>query len=374
MLLPNVIAGIEVSIEAVTALAAKEERLRTTIIAGLIATTGTGLGSMSGVNLDYSDTPCLGFVLDKGVQLGKAPTMQTPLTVALLTVFFTSPQLGSIPNVLEVFKDNGTARGGMLHDALGEDVIVVFAPPKLFAAQLLEVSLCRANLYATVHTPLTVAYKSDILPLQNIGGRNMKDKLKDKEEEVLSLWDSGLNVKEIATRYDVMPGSLRTFLNKHQRDTSRKIVMTIPTLEVKDAAYIAGIIDGEGCICIRSVTSRGCSYFQSRLIIGTSSSSLAEYLTRVTGTGFRRTHSHAQKANWKPMFRWELGSLQATELLKQVLPYLQIKRVQAELFIELTELKLKSKPGYRFAEERQLEIVERIQKLNQRGIIVDGAV
>src|SRR5258708_2781688 len=144
MLLPNVIAGIEVSIEAVTALAAKEERLRTTIIAGLIATTGTGLGSMSGVNLDYSDTPCLGFVLDKGVQLGKAPTMQTPLTIALLTVFFTSPQLGSIPNVLEVFKDNGTARGGMLHDALGEDVIVVFAPPKLFAAQLLEVSLCRA--------------------------------------------------------------------------------------------------------------------------------------------------------------------------------------------------------------------------------------
>src|SRR5438132_3406333 len=144
MLLPNVIAGIEVSIEAVPALAAKEERLRTTIIAGLIATTGTGLGSMSGVNLDYSDTPCLGFVLDKGVQLGKAPTMQTPLTVALLTVLFTSPQLGSIPNVLEVFKDHGAARGGMLHDALGEDVIVVFAPPKLFAAQLLEMSLCRA--------------------------------------------------------------------------------------------------------------------------------------------------------------------------------------------------------------------------------------
>lgn len=73
------------------------------------------------------------------------------------------------------------------------------------------------------------------------------------------------------------------------------------------------------------------------------------------------------------MFRWELGSLQAAELLKQILPYLQIKREQAELFIELTELKLKSKPSHRFAEERQFEIVERIRELNQRGIIVEDS-
>jgi hypothetical protein len=120
-----------------------EERLRTTIIAGLVPTLATGLAGISGVNLDHADTICLGFVLDKRVQLGKAPTMQASF-VLTMPVLFPSAHLGRLSNVLEVFKYDGTARSSMLYNAFGEHVVMISASPKLFATQLSEVFLSRA--------------------------------------------------------------------------------------------------------------------------------------------------------------------------------------------------------------------------------------
>jgi len=69
--------------------------------------------------------------------------MQASLVLNVL-VAFASSYLGGVPNVGEVLKDDGTARSGMLDKAFGEDVVMVFASPKLFAAQLLEMPLSRA--------------------------------------------------------------------------------------------------------------------------------------------------------------------------------------------------------------------------------------
>src|SRR6266487_3832326 len=118
--------------------------LRTTISAGLMPTFATGLRGMARVNLDHTDTTCLGFVLDKRVQLGKAPTMQAPFVLAFLTVLLPTSHVGSLANVLEVFKHDGSAFRGVLDNAFGEDMVMVSVSPKLFAAQLLEMSLGRA--------------------------------------------------------------------------------------------------------------------------------------------------------------------------------------------------------------------------------------
>lgn len=119
--------------------------LRATIRTVLIATPATGLAGMPWVDLDHADTACLRFVLDKGVQLGKAPTMQPSLVVALLTVLLAASHLGGLTNVLEVLQDEGTARGGMLNNLFGEDVVMIFVPLKLFPAQLFKVAFCRAS-------------------------------------------------------------------------------------------------------------------------------------------------------------------------------------------------------------------------------------
>jgi len=116
--------------------------LRPTIIAGLMPTLATGLAGMPGVGLDHTDTACFCLVLDKTLQLSKAPTMQAAFIVALRTRFLATSQLGGVPDILEVFKHDGCTWGRMLHNALREDVIVVSASPKLFPTQLLQMSLC----------------------------------------------------------------------------------------------------------------------------------------------------------------------------------------------------------------------------------------
>lgn len=121
--------------------------LRTTIIAGLVPTLATGLASMPGVDLDHTDTVCLGFVLDKAVQLGKAPTMQAAFVVTFLTAFLTTSHPGGVPDVLKVFQHDGCTWERVLNEALREDVIMVSASPKLFPAQLFEVTFRRASAF-----------------------------------------------------------------------------------------------------------------------------------------------------------------------------------------------------------------------------------
>lgn len=140
ILVPNVVRSIQVCIELIATLAAKEERLRTAIRAMLIPALATGLRGMPGISSDNGDSPRLRFILDKQVESGEAPTMQA----ALLCAFALR---GALPNIRQVLKHNSTARGGMLDDALGEDMVLVSALPKLFLAQLLEVAFRRASAF-----------------------------------------------------------------------------------------------------------------------------------------------------------------------------------------------------------------------------------
>jgi hypothetical protein len=147
VLLSNVESSIESSVELIPTGATVKHGLRPTISAGLMPTLATGLAGMARVDLDQADTACLGFVLDKAVQLGKAPTMQAAFIVALRTRFRATPQLGGVPDVFEVFKHDGGTWEGVLNEALREDVIVVSASPKLFSAQLFEVTFRRASAF-----------------------------------------------------------------------------------------------------------------------------------------------------------------------------------------------------------------------------------
>jgi len=73
--------------------------------------------------------------------------MQTPFVIALLTIFLATPRLGGVPDVLEIFKDDGSPWGRILHKAFGEDVVMISASPKLFPAQLFEVAFRRASAF-----------------------------------------------------------------------------------------------------------------------------------------------------------------------------------------------------------------------------------
>ena len=106
-----------------------KQGLRTTIRAVLIPTTAARLTRVAGVNLDHLDTLCLPFVLNKAKELGKAPRVEAPFGCNRL-VFLATSNVGSSTNVFQVLKDNRTAGSGVLNNAFGEDVIVIFSLPK----------------------------------------------------------------------------------------------------------------------------------------------------------------------------------------------------------------------------------------------------
>lgn len=106
--------------------------------------------------------------------------------------------------------------------------------------------------------------------------------------------------------------------------------------DVATLAYLAGIIDGEGHIGInvnlKNPQRRTSPRYQSELVIVNSDKPLFEWLAENFGgaVGPRKKAEDHHKQTW----RWKVGDKQAATILEAVLPYLRIKRKQAELLIE----------------------------------------
>jgi hypothetical protein len=75
------------------------------------------------------------------MELSKAPTMEPTLILGMLL------HCGPVSNVCQVLNYNSRARGSVLYDAFGEDMVVIFALPKQFPAQLLEMAFCRTGAF-----------------------------------------------------------------------------------------------------------------------------------------------------------------------------------------------------------------------------------
>lgn len=196
----------------------------------------------------------------------------------------------------------------------------------------------------------------------------MKNKLKGRGAEIIVQWNNGTPVGQLCATYGVVPSSMRAFLLRHGViSTKRKLVSLLRTITDVEAAYLAGIVDGEGCISARWVVSRGNKSVQSRVTVETCSEALSLYLVAVTGVGTTGMH-YPQNPNWKPTYRWGLTSVAGSFFLQRIRPWLRIKHVQAELFIELAELKGQSTTTARFSPERQAEIVLQLAELNRRGL------
>jgi hypothetical protein len=95
--------------------------------------------------------------------------------------------------------------------------------------------------------------------------------------------------------------------------------------------YIAGIIDGEGCLQAHLYPK-----LVLRLEVGNTHPGLGEWLREVTGGGSVSAFDRGHGA--RRIHLWRAYSGTAAPLLREVLPYLIIKREQAEMFLELAEM------------------------------------
>ena len=198
----------------------------------------------------------------------------------------------------------------------------------------------------------------------------MKNVLEPRAHEVLRLYDDGMkSPTELAPIFGCSVSGMRSFLCKYKRDTSRKFADRCKDLSSCDAAYLAGLIDGEGCLFARKVKSRNTVGVQSGLAIAMTCRHILEQMQELTGIGsvILSPSSKNQPRGWKDCWRWDVGAQSVAMLIPKILPFLRIKRTQAELIIELAEIKRLSVPCRQNNIDRQFEIVEEMQRLNKRG-------
>uniref|UniRef100_A0A6H2A3W2 Putative HNH homing endonuclease n=1 Tax=viral metagenome TaxID=1070528 RepID=A0A6H2A3W2_9ZZZZ len=104
-------------------------------------------------------------------------------------------------------------------------------------------------------------------------------------------------------------------------------------------AYAAGIVDGEGCISIGG-KSLGAGK-PRRLIMLLSVVNTNEWLIRWLKMQFGGNIRSNKPTNPRAKLKWiwRVESKKASEIIKLIMPYLQIKRPQAELAIEFQSRK-----------------------------------
>jgi hypothetical protein len=139
-------------------------------------------------------------------------------------------------------------------------------------------------------------------------------------------------------------------------------------------AYTAGIIDGEGSISLVLITTRrtksGRPATAPKLVIqvGNTNIKLIQWLVKTWQMGSVAGPYYVKNPNAKPHYCWRVRGPVAAKLLHQLLPYLVIKRQQAELGLRAAALaKSNRKIGDKEMAER-LKMREEMLLLNQRGV------
>lgn len=118
-------------------------------------------------------------------------------------------------------------------------------------------------------------------------------------------------------------------------------------LSESEKAYLAGLIDGEGCIHINISTQKG-KWKSHHLVIvvsqaGDIGKKLLEYWNQKTNVG--SVHKTKRPNGWKDCYNWHIGAHQACMLLKEIRPYLMVKHDQADVAVEFRKTK-ESGAGY----------------------------
>lgn len=116
-------------------------------------------------------------------------------------------------------------------------------------------------------------------------------------------------------------------------------------MEKEKLAYLAGIIDGEGCLHIRVARPKKAQKFRGingwhviTIEVSNTNPRLAEWLKENFKGYFYEVKPKAGR--WSTAWNWITTSRNANNILELILPYLVLKRGQAEAMIECYKTKV----------------------------------
>jgi len=137
--------------------------------------------------------------------------------------------------------------------------------------------------------------------------------------------------------------------------------MDINTLSAIDAAYLAGLIDGEGTVtlCRKHKNENR----QLAITISNTERQLLEFSLQAIGAG-KITRKRTSKASHTPSFTYAIYNRQALAVLKQLLPYLRSYKLKRAKFIVDNYLELTPRNGKYSLELKQARKQFEIEFLN----------
>jgi hypothetical protein len=142
-------------------------------------------------------------------------------------------------------------------------------------------------------------------------------------------------------------------------------------MNITQRAYLAGLIDGEGCICIsknhpvdrRGKIPRTHVQYNLELTVTNTNPLIISWLKKY-GRGRRIAKSRYRfKPQWKTAYNWRATSRQHLELtLEEVVPFLQAKKKQASIALDFIRIGDTSNPA------KREKLYQKMRVLNRRGM------
>ena len=133
-------------------------------------------------------------------------------------------------------------------------------------------------------------------------------------------------------------------------------------------AYLAGCMDCDGCFNIKRKTPYGDGHYLPRVSLWQTNPTIPYLLSQEFGGKVKKL---TRKAPAKDIYRWEVTYSKAAALCEAVLPFLRIKKVQAQALLSLGETM--DRRGYaptglptNVIQLRQ-RFYDRVRALNHRG-------
>ena len=123
------------------------------------------------------------------------------------------------------------------------------------------------------------------------------------------------------------------------------------TMTLTERAYVAGIIDGEGSIEFEWANRirrdrKGTPTYHTlicRMEVSQVDGRLIDYLIGTTDEGNRDMKYYPNEPKWQDQHRWRVNYHGVYRTLKQVYPYLIVKKEKAKLVVDHYDKKFKEK-------------------------------
>jgi hypothetical protein len=169
---------------------------------------------------------------------------------------------------------------------------------------------------------------------------------------------------------------IEDYMNKTRRQYYKRSKDFVPTAyKQTDLAYMAGLVDGEGCFFISKVPKKeGDGYvsehFRGLLKIDNTEKMLIDWLdSAFSGTCSAKTRVTSSRNFEREVFSWVATGDRLLDLCEQILPYLTIKKKHCENMIKFRKSYTGRLGSNKISEESLIirqQCMEESRKLNSR--------